>query len=55
MSIIVTYSSIVDKGGNVSDGLEDILIRTALQTVECGIFIFHHVSDAGRVHLFICS
>ena len=49
MSMVGTYSSVdVGEEGRISQRLEDIVIRIALQTIECSIFILHYISAAGR-------
>jgi len=30
---------------------EDIVIRIAVQTIECGIFILHYIANTGRLLL----
>ena len=39
---------IIDEVKNTSWRAEDLAIRIALQTIECGIFILHYTSDAGQ-------
>ena len=47
---MVNVYSFVDEGdaGDTIQRLEDVVIRIALQTIECGIFIVHYTSSAGK-------
>ena len=46
---MVNVYSFVDEGdaGDTIQRLEDVVIRLALQTIECGIFILHYTSNVG--------
>ena len=47
---MVNVYSFVDEGdaGDTIQRLEDVVIRIALQTIECSIFILHYTSNAGK-------
>jgi len=49
---MVDLYSLVDVSDGVKDTLlrlEGVVIRIALQTTECGIFMLHHTSNTGRL------
>jgi hypothetical protein len=47
---VVNVYSFVDEGdaGATIQRLEDVVIRIALQTIECSIFILRYTSNAGK-------
>lgn len=52
--MVATYSSVADTElRGATPDLDDILIRIALQTIECGIFVLQYTSTAGRYLVFL--
>jgi hypothetical protein len=47
---VINVYSFVDEcdAGETIQRLEDVVIRIALQTIECSIFILCYISDAGK-------
>jgi hypothetical protein len=58
LSLISLYS-FVDMGGDFGDAignhLEDVMIRIAVQTIECGIFIQQYMSNTGEWLDILCD
>ena len=54
---MVNVYSFVDEGnaGDMIQRLEDVVVRIALQTIECSIFILHYTSNAGEWLILSCA
>jgi len=50
MTPMIALYSIVEEGGNLKSmvqNLDIVMIRIAVQTIECGVFIQQHTSNTG--------